>query len=279
MTAKSISTTPFLPAYVGSKRRWLEELEPLARGKNIVELFAGSAIISATFASKALIVDTDPNLCRVLSRYDELDVPDTFSAEDYDAARTVGDWWRSGYYLAAMCRGGIWRWSKKGGFNVQARNAKTYSRREGYLAALRRWRELKPVVRNTSYLDITNEDIREFANENVLVICDPPYEGTSPQYVDGFDFSAYWKRVGELALSFDVVVFDLRENLVRAGFPIDAVKTLSGLGEAKRNCEAMTFLPAGTRLALAAGKHLIARKSSRQPMAPTAPKSRSKDKV
>lgn len=274
MTQKTATVTPFLPAYVGSKRRWLEELHFL-QDRPIVELFAGSAILSAHFASRALLVDIDLQLCNVLSRYDELEVPDLFTEADYDRVRSSKDWWRYSYYLSAMSRGGSWRHSARGGFNVKARSDKAYSRRYKYELALERWTELKPEVRNTSYADVTNEDIREFGGDEVVVVLDPPFESTGAAYNStSFDYSAYWARVAEIAADFDVLIFDTRENLVAAGYPIHGEKNLSRLGTATQNVEANCFLPAGTKLALRGVQHVARRSGRRRSMSVAAPRGR-----
>jgi site-specific DNA-adenine methylase len=220
-----VTPIAFLPSYVGSKRRWLYDIEPYCADRPIVELFAGSAIISSTFATKALLVDADPAIAWILSHFDELDVPKTFTAKDYDAKRTKPSWWRSIFYLAAMSRSGIFRWSKAGGFNVQPRDLSTHQRRDEYDAALRRWRELRPKVRWDDFLSVTDAEIAALGPD-VLVVLDPPYEDTSDTYGKGFDTHAYWKRVRELRMQFDVLIFDTVGNLKRHGITPDGSAAL-----------------------------------------------------
>lgn len=213
----------------------------------MVELFAGSAVISANLASSALLVDLDLPLTRVLSNYDRLCVPETFTVEQYDKARHgTGDWWRSAFYLSAMARGGIWRHSARSGFNVQARNGDSRSMRSQYLEALARWQELKPVVRHASYDDLTVDDIAAF-HENPLVVLDPPYEGTVAAYnKDTFDYDAYWRHVALLNQHFDVLIFDLTENLERAGYePTGEPVPLRRQNGSQQRFEGMCFLPRG----------------------------------
>lgn len=61
----------FLPSYVGSKRHWVSRLAQF-KGMDFVELFAGSAILSANLAKTALLNDRDPVVSTILSRFDEL---------------------------------------------------------------------------------------------------------------------------------------------------------------------------------------------------------------
>lgn len=213
----------------------------------MVELFAGSAVISANLASSALLVDLDLPLTRVLAQYDRLYVPEQFTAEQYDLARSgTGDWWRSAYYLSAMARGGIWRHSRKGGFNVQARNDSTRSMRPQYLDALARWQELKPLVIHGSYDDLSMDDIAAW-QENPLVVLDPPYEDTSAAYNrDTFDYRAYWRHVATLNQHFDVLLFDLTENLTRAGYqPTGEPMPLRRQNGSQQRFEGMCFLHRG----------------------------------
>lgn len=213
----------------------------------MVELFAGSAVISANLASTALLVDLDKHLTTVLRNYDHLFVPETFTAEQYDRARAgTGDWWRSAYYLSAMARGGIWRHSARSGFNVQARNDSTRSMRDTYERNLARWQELKPVVRHGSYLDLSIDDIGCF-HDNPLIVLDPPYEGTTAAYNrDTFDYSAYWQHVATLGEHFDLLIFDLTENLARAGYqPTGEPMPLRRQNGSVQRFEGMAFVPCG----------------------------------
>ena len=50
----------FLPSYVGSKSRWISELEEF-RGKDFVEIFCGSSVISSNLARTSILNDFGPN--------------------------------------------------------------------------------------------------------------------------------------------------------------------------------------------------------------------------
>jgi len=242
MTQKTNPPIAFLPSYVGSKRRWLPELGHLA-SRPIAELFAGSGIISSTYASRALLVDTDEMLTRALSRFDELIVPDEFTVSDYETVRGAEGWWRYSYYLAAMSRGGIWRWSNKGGFNIQPRNHKTKQLREDYEVALDRWRELQPDVRCDSYANVADPEIEAVGGRTTIAVFDPPYEKTAAQYNrSGFNYPAYWQRVAETSSRFETVIFDTAENLTRAGYEVAATKTMSGIGTKKAGTEGISIV-------------------------------------
>lgn len=215
----------------------------------MVELFAGSAVVSANLASSALLVDLDEPLTKVLGNYDHLYVPEQFTHRYYELARHGGDWWRSAYYLSAMARGGIWRHSARSGFSVQARNDSTRLMRDTYERNLARWQELQPVVRHGSYSDLSVDDIAAF-HDNPLVVIDPPYEGTVAAYNrDTFDYSAYWNHVALLTEHFDVLLFDLTDNLTRAGYvPTGEPMPLRRQNGSEQRYESMAFVPRGDGL-------------------------------
>jgi site-specific DNA-adenine methylase len=247
-----------LPSYAGSKSHWIHRLEHL-RGRNIVELFAGTGSISVNYAANALLVELDPQLARILSRYDELDVPEVFTRDDYYAVRGRADWWRYAYCLSAMAFSGLFRYSDKG-FNAThkgggAGKPGTSPRHEAmrlqpeYERALAAWRRLTPTVLNVSYADVTDEQITA-VGERPLVILDPPYEGTRTPYNDkhgGFDYAAYWARARELAQRFDVIIFDTAGNLERAGYPVHGTRTMKMNGARAAEAEAVSFVTPGSR--------------------------------
>ncbi|MGW8431163.1 DNA adenine methylase [Curtobacterium citreum] len=242
----------FLPSYVGSKRHWLPTLQPLA-GRPIVELFAGSAILSANLASKALLVDLDPMVATILSRFDEQEVPETFTRDDYYRLRSEPDWWRHAYALQSLSYSGVFRYSKNG-YNVPAKGGPDPAKnktnefhvRPAYEQALERWRELSPDVRNVSYLDITDADIAALG-DNVIVVLDPPYEGSQAAYNgNGFDYTAYWARVNELTAEFDVLLFDRQANIEGHGFEVHATRRMRVNGARPGDSEALSVIPKGT---------------------------------
>jgi site-specific DNA-adenine methylase len=242
----------FLPSYVGSKRHWLPTLQPLA-GRPFVELFAGSAILSANLASKALLVDLDPMVATILSRFDEQEVPETFTRDDYYRLRSAPDWWRHAYALQSLSYSGVFRYSKNG-YNVPAKGGPDPAKnkknefhvRPAYDVALGRWRELAPDVRNVSYLDIPDADIAALG-DNVIVVLDPPYEGSQAAYNgNGFDYAAYWARVNELTAQFDVLLFDRQANIEGHGFEVHATRKMRVNGARPGDSEALTVIPKGT---------------------------------
>lgn len=106
----------FLPSYVGSKKIWVKKLLYYS-GMDFVELFCGSAVLSANLAKSALLNDLDPYIHLVLSRFDELIVPEKFTLEDYYTYRKVENWWQFTYVLQKMSFSGVFRYSKNG-YNV-----------------------------------------------------------------------------------------------------------------------------------------------------------------
>lgn len=266
----------FLPSYVGSKTRWLPRLTGLA-GRPIVELFAGSAVISSAFASRALLVDTDPQIANVLSRFDELEVPEEFTRDDFYRVRSEPDWWRHAYNLQSLAFSGVYRHSKNG-YNVSAKGGRdtsknkvnTFFNRPSYEAALDRWRDLQPDVRNCSYLDITDEDIAALGDP--VIILDPPYGDGETQksqapYNDsasakkngmGFDFDAYWARAEELMERYDCVVFDRKSNLESQGLEVDAARKMRVNGSRPGDVEGVHISRRGGKPFLSIGKYELA---------------------
>ena len=242
----------FLPSYVGSKRHWLPTLQTL-KGRPFAELFAGSAILSANLATKALLVDLDPVVARILSRFDEQEVPESFTRADYYRLRSEPDWWRHAYALQSLSYSGVFRYSKNG-YNVPAKggpdpekNAKNeFHVRPAYERALTRWQELAPDVRCESYLDVTDADIAALG-ENVIVVLDPPYEGSQAAYNgNGFDYDAYWARVRELTAKFDVLLFDRESNIEKHGYEVHATRRMRVNGARPGDSEALSVIPKGT---------------------------------
>lgn len=249
----------FLPSYVGSKRAWIPHLQEF-QGRPIVEMFSGSGVISANLASQAILVDLDPIVAKVLSRFDEQIVPVEFTRDDYYRTRKLENWWQYLYCLQSMSYSGVFRYSKngynvpaKGGEDPEKNKVNTFNNLPSYEAALTRWRELKPDVRQCSYLDITDEEIAALGAD-VLVILDPPYgdgetqksqasyndSTTQTKKGEGFDFDAYWLRAEELVSKFDVILFDRQYNLERNGYHVDGVRKMRVNGSRPGDVEAMS---------------------------------------
>lgn len=241
----------FLPSYVGSKLHWVPRLQHL-EGRPMVELFAGSAVLTANLASSALLVELDPHLAKILSQFDEQIVPDVFTREDYFRVRSQDDWWRYAFCLQAMSFSGVFRYSKNG-YNVPHKGGgragepgrspahESMQLRPRYEAALARWRELEPTVIHGSFFDITDEQIAAVGADPVVVL-DPPYQGSQASYNVGFDYAAYWARVGELAKNFELLIFDTVSNLVTAGYPYTETRKMRVNGGRPGDLEAIAQL-------------------------------------
>jgi len=249
----------FLPSYVGSKRAWVPYLQEFA-GRPFVEMFAGSAVLSANLATKALLVDLDPIVATILSRFDEQIVPESFTREDYYRVRFEPDWWQHAYCLQSMSFSGVFRYSKrgynvpaKGGADPEKNKVNVFHNQPSYERALLRWNELQPDVRQSSYLDITDDEIAALGDD-VIIVLDPPYEGSQAAYnaVVGtgeasvnnneFDFNAYWERVEQLRQKFDIILFDRKDNIERHGYHVDAVRKMRVNGARPGDVEAMSVL-------------------------------------
>lgn len=223
----------FLPSYVGSKRAWVDRLTPDLQGRPIAELFCGSATLSANLASKALLVDLDPMVHTILSRFDEQIVPEVFTRADYYRLRGAEDWWRYAFCLTSISFSGVFRYSNagfnvpaKGGADEQANPVNQWSLRPAYENALSRWRDLNPTVLHESYLDITGDRIEEHLGADAVVVLDPPYEGSKAAYNTAFDYDAYWARAAELSNRFTTILFDRASNLTAQGYPLWGTRTM-----------------------------------------------------
>ena len=206
----------FLPSYVGAKSYWIEALQPY-RGSDIVELFAGSAVISANLAKTAVINDFDPIIYKVFSNYDQLIVPEVFSEADYYQHRKDADWWKYLYCFQKMSFSGVFRYSKNG-YNVPMKKGyiDNVSLQGDYKEALDRFKQLNPTVLNLSY-DCVPLDLMK----GKVVVLDPPYQNKQASYNDAkskkkdvFDYQKYWDYVRNLTtIAQTVIVFDTQSNI------------------------------------------------------------------
>ena len=220
----------FIPVYVGSKSHWVSRLIEF-KGKPFVELFSGSAVLSANLASEALLNDKDEMIYKILKNFTELTVPETFTETDYFQVRGGSEWWRYIYCLQKMCFSGVFRYSKNG-YNVPIKkNLKPVQARAEYEESKIRYLELNPVVLNKSYDEIALSEL-----EGRVVVLDPPYEGSQASYNDskakagleskrpkkkGFDYDKYWEHVRLVCEVAEVViVFDAVRNLQKQGIPV-----------------------------------------------------------
>jgi 16S rRNA G966 N2-methylase RsmD len=238
----------FLPSYVGSKRFWLPTLDR-PRGRPFVEMFAGSAVLSANLASRALLVDLDPVVARILARFPEQIVPETFTRDDFYRVHSAPDWWRHVCALQSMSFSGVFRYSKNG-YNVSAKGGPVSAKnkvnefhlQQQFELALTRWKELDPIVHNGSYLNITDADISTLG-EDVVVVLDPPYENSKAAYNSAtFDYDVYWRRVTEPAAKFSVIIFDRAANIEARGYPVTGTRKMRVNGARPGDVEAMSLL-------------------------------------
>jgi site-specific DNA-adenine methylase len=253
--------TKFLPSYVGSKRMWIKRLQPLA-GRPFAEMFAGSAVLSANLASKALLVEYDPVVAKILSRFDEQVVPEVFTREDFYRVRGQEDWWRHSFALQAMSFSGIFRYSKNG-YNVSAKggrlNTGLNSKGEKtivypnehrllplYQRTLDRWNELQPDIRGCSYLDVPLDDVAALGDDTVLVL-DPPYGTDKPKFYgsgekEDFDSAEFWDFAKAASEKFDTVIFERQSNLEANGFVKTATRKMRVNGKQSGDVEGMSFI-------------------------------------
>ena len=204
----------FLPSYVGSKAMWVKELQEF-RGKDFVEPFCGSAVLSANLAGSTIINDLDDYVYKILRKFDELIVPEVFTQADYLKYRSQSDWWKYIYCLQKMSFSGVFRYSDKG-YNVPVKpEVKEVRLREEYEAALARWKSLKPTVTHTSYIQLVDK------LKGKVVVLDPPYEGSKASYNSYFQYGQYWEYVEQVkSLAETVIIFDSAGNLESHGVKV-----------------------------------------------------------
>lgn len=227
----------FLPSYVGSKAHWVERLS-LYQGEDFVEVFAGSAVLSANLAESAILNDLDPIIHKVFTNYSKLIVPEVFTQEDYFKYRKDPKWWKYLYCFQKMSFSGVFRYSKNG-YNVPVKkNIQSISVRPDYLKALNRFKKLKPTILNLSFDEM---DMNLFVGK--VVVFDPPYEGSKAAYNKEFDYDSYWTMVNEVAkVAKSVLIFDSLKNLKKHNLPVVGTRKMRVNGKKAGDIEALAIL-------------------------------------
>lgn len=198
----------FFSSYVGSKAYWVKELDTY-KGRDFVELFCGSGVLSANLASKAVLNDLDPFIYKILYNFEQQEVPDSFTKEDYFDVRGSQDWWKHSYCLQKMSFSGVFRYSKNG-FNVPIKpNIESVSLTSEYREALERYIQLSPVILNRQY-----HKCQEFITANCVLVLDPPYENAQASYNKEFDYQFFWEyvRLNE-NICKTIMLYDYESNL------------------------------------------------------------------
>ena len=160
----------------------------------------------------------------ILSRFEEQIVPDVFDSEDYYRVRGLPHWWKYAFCLQKMSFSGVFRYSRNG-YNVPIKKSKgkpmgPIEVRGDYLASLKRWKSLNPIVLNLKY-----SMLPVGASRDRVVVSDPPYEGSKASYNErGFDYDEYWEYLKKIKdVSRALIVFDRKANLESRGiFPLDS---------------------------------------------------------
>lgn len=204
------SLTKFLPSYVGSKACWVGKLERY-RGRDFVEFFAGSAVISASLAGRAVLNDSDPFLYRYFRQYESQPVVETFTDRNYFAKRRQKNWYRWLYYLQKMSFSGVYRWSRNG-YNVPIKGdykPGAVHLKDDIERSIERFVSLAPALHKLDYAAVPMPE-----NPDIAVL-DPPYESKQAAYnMPPFDYGQYWEFVRRCVDSFRVViVFDWDRNM------------------------------------------------------------------
>jgi site-specific DNA-adenine methylase len=229
----------FLPSYVGSKAYWVDKLAEY-KGNDFIEVFSGSAVLSANLAKTAILNDTDPVINKIFSNYTKLIVPEKFTKEDYYTYRKDKNWWKYIYCLQKMSFSGVFRYSKNG-FNVPMKNdlKKDFINvKDEYAKAKKRFKELNPTVLNKNYGDL---DLKLFKDK--VVIFDPPYEGSQAAYNKKFDYVTYWDFVSKVSkIAKTTLIFDTQSNLEKAGYKVIATRKMRVNGSKEGDVEALAIV-------------------------------------
>lgn len=227
----------FLPSYVGSKAYWVEKLIAY-KDEDFVEVFSGSAVLSANLAKTALLNDLDPIIFKIFSNYDKLIVPKKFTQSDYFKYRTHKNWWKYTYCFQKMSFSGVFRYSKNG-YNVPVKkNILEIQVQPEFKQAKKRFKQINPQVTNLSF-----EKIPLSAYKDKVVVFDPPYEGSQASYNKTFDYDTYWKKVYEVAkVAKAVLIFDSKKNLLKQNLTIVGTRKMRVNGKKAGDIEALAIL-------------------------------------
>lgn len=231
--------------FVGSKKYWVSRLPNKLKNQDYIEPFCGSAAISFNFAKTAILNDIDPMVCKIISNFDKLEVPEEFTDSDYFLRRKDPDWWKYNYPMQSMSFSGVFRYSKNG-YNVPIKkNVKSVKVRDNYLEALVRWKELKPTVTNRSYLDIPKEEFKD-----KITVCDPPFQHSKANYcINSFNYADYWKFVNDIQnYSKIILLFDRLANLQEQKIPIADTRKMRVNGKRPGDVEAIAIFHSGAWL-------------------------------
>jgi hypothetical protein len=209
---KPVPLTKFLPSYVGSKACWVRALERY-RGRDFVEFFAGSAVISANLANRAVLNDSDPFLHKYFREYERQPIVKAFSDRGYFAKRSRRDWWRWLFYLQKMSFSGVYRWGRNG-YNVPLKRdykSKAVHLKDEIERSIDRFKALSPSLHNLDYPDMPMPEDPDIA------VLDPPYQFKAATWnAPRLDYEQYWGFVHRCMDSFRVViVFDSEENMLK----------------------------------------------------------------
>lgn len=208
------------------------------KGEDFVEVFAGSAVLSANLAKTAVINDLDPIIFKIFSNYQKLIVPKSFTQADYFKFRKVIDWWKYVYCFQKMSFSGVFRYSKNG-YNVPVKkNILEINVRPEYLKAKKRFKDMNPVVMNESF---ENLSLELFIGK--VVIFDPPYEGSQASYNKEFNYDAYWKMVKNVSkVAKSVLIFDSKKNLEKQKLTVVGTRKMRVNGKKAGDIEALAII-------------------------------------
>lgn len=199
----------FLPSFVGSKSYWVNQLSDY-QGCNIIELFAGSAVLSANLAKNAILNDNDIYLYKFYSNFLDLPVIPVFTEDDYFKSRPLSNWYMFLYYLQKMSFSGVYRWSKNG-YNVPIKKGLgSVSIVDNLQDAQLRFKQLSPQVHCLPYNEVDLPDLSQW-----VVVLDPPYEKSQASYNKStFDYHVYWEFVNKIMkVAKATIIFDSLDNM------------------------------------------------------------------
>ncbi len=182
--------------YMGGKVRIAKQILPIilehrALGQWYVEPFVGGGNVIQNVSSPCIGYDINPHTISALrairDRVTELPKNSKqLTKELYDRFKRVSTDWRHGYIGFACSFGGKYY----GGYvkdTLDERDGRVYPRIQmAYNSALRQSKLLQDVhLECLNYFDIV------LPNKSIIY-CDPPYEGTTPYHIGGFDHERFW---------------------------------------------------------------------------------------
>ena len=187
--------------YMGSKNRIAKHILPIMLEYRTpempwVEPFVGGANMIDKVDGKRIGADINPYLIDALIAIRDCvnDLPKNnqeFTESDYKLLRKSDDYKYKGYAGFAFSYGGKWLggWSRT--------DAKAIKQRDYVAESYRNAVKQSPKLRDVRFMQSSYDEL-PLNNDNCLIYCDPPYQGTT-SYKDSFDHIKFWQWCREMS--------------------------------------------------------------------------------